>query len=107
MEWYKYCPVCKTVGILIHKNPTTSLISYYCTSCTFNWISESKCKYYIQDINEGNNCQRDTNIGECKGSLCPRLKEINFQYQGFTEKRDFDYIEADVEIIHDNRPFKK
>jgi hypothetical protein len=101
LEWYKYCPICIAQGTLQNKNPENPFVLYHCNDCSFNWVSESKCKYHIQDNFEGHLCNSDTTIGECRGDKCPRLTKIHFQYQGFSEKTEINYILDDPKIPQD------
>ena len=100
LEWYKSCPVCDAQGAPLHSD-TEDNVTYQCVNCGFSWKSESKCDYHAQDDERGGLCCRDSSIGECKGSLCPRLKEVPLSYRGFREKRELDYPKDYVKVSHD------
>ncbi len=100
LEWYKRCPVCDARGVSIHSD-TNDYAAYYCMSCSFNWESEYQCDYHTQDGEHGDLCNRDSSIGECKGSLCPRLKEVSLRYRGFGEQQEIDYPKGYVKVPSD------
>ena len=91
MEWFKHCPICHQPGIIFHiesQNQTTS----FCPSCFFNWRTEPHCKHHTLTTDNLSTCLRDGNIGECKGELCPRLKEIKLDYLGFNQPNNHNEI---------------
>jgi hypothetical protein len=65
------------------------------------YFARAKCDLHAQDDERGDLCCRDSSIGECKGSLCPRLEEVPLRYRGFGEQPELDYPKGYVKVPHD------
>ena len=100
MEWYRYCPVCHKEGRIKGIDNVTFLYSFICDSCSHGWKVEIQCDNHIHDHYSNDLCRIDSLVGECKGSLCPRLKKITFFHLGDTRQRESGYIDDAVKISH-------
>ena len=100
LEWYTHCPVCDNLGVPFHENVELSIITYYCTACTFLWKSESRCVNFIQD-KDGHYCDRDSTLGECQEQLCPRVQKIFYELQWFADQVPTDYRKDLLKITSD------
>ena len=98
MSWFRSCPFCHTEGVAFHynflKNSNSGL--YNCPNCGFQWESNLNCKFLLSNRNP--QCIRDSNIGECKLTICPRLKEIPMIYLGFNQ-RSIDIYQKQNELV--------
>ena len=92
MEWFKHCSACNNEGRILSIDEDKSLISFICDSCSYAWEVEIQCDNYLQDHYSNDLCNIDSSIGDCRGSLCPRLEKIKYYHSGDSKQLDSEQI---------------